>query len=186
MSEELPMAIRADGSLTEADRRLEVTKAAFTTGRERNKSLFQRVSRPQDLLSACEEENQRLRNLPCQLLSQKEDLAGNPAPRNATRVWGALLLDGGTPTGRGGWGAGGGLLRTGRGVGSRGRRRSLSWRASSASSWASWKLLSSKQFPKGRCPPSTPTQKGIEGSWGRVRVTPWRGGWHEFWDLHES
>lgn len=76
MLEELPVEIKTDKSLTGLDKMLEVMKE--DTSRERNKSLFQKVSKLQDLFSICEEENQRLRNLPCQLVSQKEDLAGKP------------------------------------------------------------------------------------------------------------
>ena len=80
------MDTKTDKSLTELDKVLEVMKKAFNTSRERNKSLFQRVFKPQDLLSVREEENQRWRNLPCQLVSQKEDLAGKPGPPpNAAR-----------------------------------------------------------------------------------------------------
>lgn len=73
MLEELSVEIQADKSLTGLD---EVMKE--DTSRERNKSLFQKVSKLQDLFSICEEENQRLKNVPCQLVSQKEDLPGKP------------------------------------------------------------------------------------------------------------
>lgn len=86
MLEELPVEIKTDKSLTELDKMLEVMKEAFNTSRERNKSLFQRVSKLQSLLSICEEENQRLRNLPRQLVTQTEDLAGKPGVRCRTRL----------------------------------------------------------------------------------------------------